>query len=130
MEESMAVATGDKNGVLRTALRSALLAFVLSLAFVLIFALIVKLTNIDGTMIGIVNQVIKILSAFLGVLFGVRDRNKWFIKGIFGGILFAVLAFLVFAVLGSGFNFMTLLTDVVVCTVAGVVGALISAGKK
>lgn len=130
MEESMVVATGDKNGVLRTALRSGLLAFVLSLVFVLIFALIVRLTNINGTMIGIVNQVIKILSAFLGVLFGVRDRNNWFIKGVLGGTIFAVLAFLVFSVLGSGFNFVTLLADVAVCAVAGIVGALISAGKK
>lgn len=130
MEESMAVTTGDKNSILRTALRSAMLAFVLSLAFVLIFAFIVKLTNINGTMIGIVNQVIKILSAFLGVLFGVKDRNKWLIKGVLGGALFAVLAFLVFSILGSGFNFMTLLTDVAISAVAGIVGALISAGKN
>ena len=98
MEKTTSLSTNTVNGggILRTVIKSAILSFILSLVFVLIFALIVKLANVDGTAVGIVNQAIKIVSAFLGVLFAVNERNGWFLKGALGGALFAFVAFLTF----------------------------------
>ena len=132
MEKTTSLSTNTVNGggILRTVIKSAILSFILSLVFVLIFALIVKLANVDGTAVGIVNQAIKIVSAFLGVLFAVNERNGWFLKGALGGALFAFISFLTFSLIVGSFNWGGLLFDVLLCAVAGIVAALLAAGKK
>ena len=130
MERSMSLGFGDKNSVFRTSLRSAFLGSVFSICLVLIFALVIKLTGVGGNAIGIVNQIIKFVSVFLGILFGVKDGSKWFFKGILGGTLFAIITFLIFSAIGSEFNFGNMIIDIVLCSLVGLVSALISAGKK
>lgn len=132
MESTMALSASESNsgGTLRTVVKSAVLSFVLSLVMVLVFALVVKLANVSGTTVGVINQIIKILSAFLGVLFAVNERNAWLVKGTLGGALFAVLAFVTFSLIGGSFNWGSLIVDVLLCAVAGAVAALLAGGKK
>ena len=42
----------------------------------LVFSLIVKLTDVSATAVPIVNQVIKILSVFLGVFFSLKNKGE------------------------------------------------------
>lgn len=76
-------------------IRGGLLSFVFATILVLVFSLIVKLTNMSATAVPIVNQVIKILSVFLGVFFLLKQGKCW-LKGILSALLFAVLSFVVF----------------------------------
>ncbi len=124
-----ATATSGQNKI-KTILKSALLSFVFSLVFVLVFALIVKLTNIGEGAIGIVNQAIKIVSVFLGVLFSVKERGGWFLNGLCGGVLYAVIAFFVFSFVGGQFNWSNLFIDIGVSGAVGILAALLAAGKK
>lgn len=131
MEKTMAYSSSvNKNGVFAVALRSALIGFVVSLILTLVFAFIVKLTGLNNNMIGIVNQVNKILSVFFGVLFGLRDRSKWFFKGALGGMIFSLLTFFVFGLLGAGFKGINLLIDLLIGLLVGVLGALFSSSRK
>ena len=57
-------------------IRGGLLSFVFATILVLVFSLIVKLTNMSATAVPIVNQVIKILSVFLGVFFSLKNKEK------------------------------------------------------
>ena len=72
------------------------MSFVFATILVLVFSLIVKLTNMSATAVPIVNQVIKILSVFLGVFFSLKNKEKCWLKGILSALLFAVLSFVVF----------------------------------
>jgi len=130
METTARSSSFGKSSVLRTSFRSALISFVISLILVLIFAFVVKLTSVSDTIIGIVNQVIKVLSVFLGVLFGLQDRSAWFLKGLLSGIFFALISFGVFGLLGANLTMLGLLGDLGISVVAGIVGALLSSIKK
>ena len=130
MEKTASYSYTEKSGVFKTALKSALLSLIISLVLVLIFAIIVKLTGLNNNMIGIVNQIIKILSVFFGILFGVTDKQRWLFKGALGGAIFALISFLIFLFLGNEFNSVTLTTDLAICVATGIVASLLSASKK
>ena len=121
--------SSDNSSSLKTIIKGALLAFVISLVLVL-FALIVKLTNIGTGTIAIVNQIIKIVSVFLGVLFAVKERPRWFINGLFGGVLYAILSFLVFSLIISSFNWAGFGIDLGISAVVGIIAALLAAGRR
>ncbi len=118
------------NSSFKIIIKGALLAFVISLVLVLLFALIVKLTNIGTGAIAVVNQIIKIVSVFMGVLFAVKERSKWFINGMFGGLLYSIISFLVFSLIISTFNWSGFGIDLGVSAVVGIIAALIAAGKR
>ncbi len=122
--------SSDNSSSLKTIIKGALLAFVISLVLVLLFALIVKLTNIGTGTIAIVNQIIKIVSVFLGVLFAVKERPRWFINGLFGGVLYAILSFLVFSLIISSFNWAGFGIDLGISAVVGIIAALLAAGRR
>jgi len=130
MEKTASYSYVEKSNVFKTALKSALLGLIISLVLVLVFAIVVKLTGLNSSMIGIVNQVIKILSVFFGVLFGVVDKKRWLFKGALGGALFAIISFLIFLFMGNQFNGVTLITDLAICVATGIVASLLSASKK
>lgn len=109
-------------------IKGGLLSFVFATILVLVFALIVKLTNISANAVPIVNQVIKVVSIFLGILFSIKSREKCWLKGILGALLFAVVSFVVFSLLAGSFNWagfgIDLVIDIIVGAVAGIICGL------
>lgn len=109
-------------------IRGGLLSFVFATILVLIFSLIVKLTNMSAGAVPVVNQVIKILSVFLGIFLSLKSREKCWLKGILAAILFAVLSFVVFSLLAGSFNWggfgIDLAIDAVVGAIAGIICGL------
>ncbi len=61
-----------KSNLLLNVLKGAIIAVSFSLVFILIFALLIKLFNISDAAITPVNQVLKIISIFLGCLFALK----------------------------------------------------------
>ena len=77
-----------------------------TLILILVFALLIKFFNISDGAIFPVNQVIKIVSLFIGILTVVKmSRTKGFLKGIILGILYYLLSYIVFSLLQGGFSF-------------------------
>ncbi|MEG1663534.1 MAG: TIGR04086 family membrane protein, partial [Clostridia bacterium] len=96
-----------------------------SLAFVLLFALIVRWASLDGKVIVPVNYAIKVLSIFLGALFGFKNAENGIIKGAVGGLLYTLFSFLIFASLdgfkSAHFNWIDLLCLSVAGGIAGII---------
>lgn len=117
-----------KRGNTSEIIKGGLLSFVFATILVLVFALIVKLTNISANAVPIVNQVIKVVSIFLGILFSIKSREKCWLKGILGALLFAVVSFVVFSLLAGSFNWagfgIDLVIDIIVGAVAGIICGL------
>ena len=118
--------------ILANILKGSLIAVSISLILILLFAVLIKLTNIPDVAISPVNQVIKIISIFLGCFLCLKKLpQKGLVTGSFVGMLYTVLAFLIFSLLGGTFSFnLTLLSDIIFATIIGGICGIMAVNKK
>ena len=126
--------TSEKgNGkILKPVLKGVLIALCISLVTILLFAFLLRFTNISENLISPVNQVIKGISIFLGVLFGMKKvKENGILNGLLIGFLFTVFAFLVFSLLDGQFVFdKTLLNDIIFGSIIGAICGIICVNLK
>ncbi len=126
--------TSEKgNGkILKPVLKGVLIALCISLVAILLFAFLLRFTNISENLISPVNQVIKGISIFLGVLFGMKKvKENGILNGLLIGFLFTVFAFLVFSLLDGQFVFdKTLLNDIIFGSIIGAICGIICVNLK
>ncbi len=126
--------TSEKgNGkILKPVIKGVLISLCVSLIAILFFAFLLRFTNISENLIAPVNQVIKGVSIFLGVLFGMRKvKENGIINGLLIGFLFTIFAFLVFSLLDGQFVFdRTLINDIIFGTIIGAICGIICVNLK
>ena len=124
--------TDDKNGMIKPIIKGVSIALAISLVAILLFAFLLRWTNISDSLIAPVNQVIKGISIFFGVLFGLKKvKENGIINGLFIGLLFTILAFLVFSLLDGAFVFdRTLINDIIFGTIIGAICGIICVNLK
>lgn len=110
-----------------TILKGAIYALIISLLGILLFAFIIKLTSLSDNLIKPINQIIKVVSIMFGCFFAFKKNNeKTLIKGLFIGILYTVLAFLLFSALNGSFNFSkTIFVDILFGGVVGIISSIV-----
>lgn len=120
------------NGVLIAVLKGSLISVVVSLIGILFFAFIIKMFGITDQFLRPVNQVIKAISILLGVFGGLKKyREKGLVLGLAIGLVYTLLAFLVFSALNGNFNFdKTLLTDILFGGIMGAICGVIAVNLK
>ena len=98
-----------------------------ALLSILVFAFIIKYTSISSSAIQPINQVIKGLSILIGCfVFGKKIKTKGWLWGAVIGVLFTLLAFVVFSILDGSFNFnLNLLYDTVFGAIMGSLAGII-----
>lgn len=100
------IALKDKKQVIVSIFSGTLLAIASTLIMILLFALIIRFFNISDGAIFPVNQIIKVVSLFLGIMIVLKKNNqKGFLKGLLLGLLYFVLSTIVFSILQGGFSF-------------------------
>lgn len=119
-------------GAFLSIVKGSLIALCISLVGILIFAFCLKFTSLPEKLITPINQVIKGISIFLGVFFGLKKRkDKGLISGLAIGLIYTLVAFLVFSLLNSSFVFdMTLLYDIIFGTIIGGICGIICVNVK
>ena len=126
--------TSEKNNgkILKPVLKGVLIALCISLVAILLFAFLLRFTNISENLISPVNQVIKGISIFLGVLFGMKKvKENGILNGLLIGFLFTIVAFLVFSLLDGQFVFdKTLLNDIIFGSIIGAICGIICVNLK
>jgi len=118
-----------KNNYLKEIFKGSMFAFILSIFFVLIFALIARLFSFNADVIPTINIVIKVTSVFCSVTFFAKINERGLIKGAGVAIGFLFVSYLFFVLLG-GKTANSLLFDLILCIIAGVVGGIISVNRK
>ena len=83
--------------------RGVVTALLTTLVSVLVFAFILSVTNLSDGVIKPINQIIKVVSVFLGCFLSVRE-DKGFVKGGLIGLISAILTLLIFSLLAGGVN--------------------------
>lgn len=118
--------------ILKPVLKGVLISLCVSLVAILFFAFLLRFTNISENLISPVNQVIKGVSIFLGVLFGMRKvKSNGIINGLLIGFLFTIFTFLVFSLLDGQFVFdKTLLNDIIFGSIIGAICGIICVNLK
>ena len=117
----------EKNSILATVLKGAVIAVFVSLIGILIFAFIIKFASLSSKVIKPVNQVIKIISIFIGVFLSLRgNKEKGWLKGILIGGVYSLLSFVLFSILNGSFNFgLSILTDLIFLSIIGAICGII-----
>ena len=113
-------------------LKGAVIAVIISLILVLLFALIIKLTDISDSVITPVNQIIKIVSIFIGVYFELKNSYySGMFKGIMVGLIYTLLSFLVFSALDGTFMLDTsFVNDLLFGGITGAISGIILVNLK
>ncbi len=121
-----------KNKLLLSVLKGSLVSLCFSLVGILIFAFILKFTNISDSVINPVNQVIKAASVLLGVFIGLKkEKEMGLVSGLLIGLIYTVVAFLVFSILDGCFVFdRTLLNDILFGGISGAICGIICVNIK
>lgn len=108
------------NSLILQILKGVIISTTISLMLILLFAVFIRFININEKLILPINQIIKILSLFIGCLFALRKSNKGFIKGLLIGVFYALFSYLIFSFLSGVMNFsLTSITDILFCGIIG-----------
>ncbi len=106
--------------------RGVVTALLTTLISVLVFAFILSVTNLSDGVIKPINQIIKLISVFLGCFLAIRE-DKGFIKGGLIGLISAILTLLIFAILAGGVNsWVSAIIDLVCGFITGGLSGVIS----
>ncbi len=119
--------TISKSSIILQLTKGVFWALSFALLAILIFAFIIKYTDISSNAIQPINQVIKALSILCGCfVFGKKIKNKGWLWGGVIGLLFTIMAFLIFSILDGSFTFnLSLLNDILFGTLMGIIAGII-----
>ena len=107
--------------------KAALLTAVFCLFFEAIFAIIIRAATPSDIVITVINWVVKCIATFVFSLICIRKERAFF-KGLIAGFIAVFLTMFLFAAIGGGFHLNILfLPEVVLMTLMGGLGALLSA---
>ena len=86
-------------------LSGTIISIALTLVLILLFAVIIRFLNVPDKAIFPVNQIIKIVSLFIGISIVLKKtKNKGFLFGVLLGLIYFILSFLVFSILQGSFS--------------------------
>mgnify|MGYP001031213785 CR=1 FL=1 len=108
-------------------IKTVIVAVIISLVAILLMAFLIKLFNISTTAIPIINQVIKGVSILVACLICIKTPSNGWVKGIVAGLLYIMLAFVIFSLLDGKFKFgLNILNDVAIGAISGMISGIIA----
>jgi len=113
-------------------LKGVLIALSVSLIGILLFALILKFCNLNDSSIKVINQIIKIVSILLGVMFCLKkDKSKGLIKGAVLGAFYTLASYFLFSILVASFSFSaSIIYDLIFSSIVGLICGVIFVNLK
>jgi len=110
--------------------KAALVSLLLSLVCAFAFAILLRACNLSDKVVLPVNQVLKTLCLFFGVLLCIRGE-KGLLKGALTGLFYAMLSYLTFSSLGGDFSLSWLIVvEVLFCMLAGSLSGIFAVNVK
>lgn len=125
---SSSIKSEEKKNLLLSILSGTIVAISVTLVLILLFALLIRFCNISDSWIFPVNQIIKVISMFVGgVVFLKKHQSKGFFKGLILGLSYYILSYIVFSILQGGFAFsLSNIYDLILTTLmGGIIGIIV-----
>ncbi len=117
-----------RKSFLLQSLKAGLLSLVFACVGVLLLALFAKLFSISDGALPIINQVLKALAVALGMLLSLKE-DKFLLKAVVGAVLYWVLSFVLFSLLGGAFRWGQIGLDLAIALAVSIIVALIKTRK-
>ncbi|MBQ2805213.1 MAG: DUF3792 family protein [Clostridia bacterium] len=114
----------NKLGFLLQSAKCGVFALVFSCVGVLLLALVAQIFSLSENLLPYINQGLKIVALVVALALCVKEE-KFLLKCIVASVVFWLLSFVLFSLLGGQFNVVQLLVDLVLCLVAGVVVGIV-----
>ncbi|MBE7074497.1 MAG: TIGR04086 family membrane protein [Clostridiales bacterium] len=113
---------------IKSLIKGSLMALSISLIAICIFAFVLRFCDISADAIKPINQVIKIVSILIGAFYALKkNKEMGLITGFLIGILYTILAFIVFSILNGGFSFQaSLINDLIFGGIAGGIAGIVA----
>ena len=124
--------SSNKKVFLMQILKGSLASLSISLVGILLFALLIHFTGLSDGFIMPINQVIKIVSIFVGVFLALKtNKMQGFVKGLLIGLIYTFLAYVLFSILSSTVSVgITSLNDLLFGGLIGGISGIISVNIK
>ncbi len=122
-----------KNNLLVSILKGTLVSVSITLILILLFALIIRFFNIADSWIFPINQIIKVISLFIGINIMLNtNKEKGFLKGLLLGLAYFFISFVIFSILQFSFSFgLNNFFDLILTTLmGGLIGIILVNIKK
>ena len=132
MKHEKVINEGSSGNFFTSLIKGALIALSISLIAICIFAFVLRFCDINSSAIKPINQAIKIISILIGTLIGLKkSKEMGFISGFCIGLLYTILAFVVFSILNGGFVFdRSIINDLIFGSLAGAIAGVIAVNFK
>ena len=117
-----------RKSLLLQSLKAGLFSLIFSCIGVLVLALLAKLCNISDGALPIINQVLKAVAVALGTLLCVK-QEKFILKALLGAVIFWVLSFVLFSILGGAFHWGQIFLDLGIALAVAVIIALLKSKR-
>ena len=126
----MAKARAGEKGTVLQILTAAAVSVLLVMAGVLLFAGAIRLFSLPTSAVRPVNQFIKTVGLFLGCVFTLKG-SRGALKGLFAGIIAALVLVLVFAVAGKAFpGLASAALDLLLFAAVGLISGIVAVNVK
>ena len=117
-----------RKSIFLQSLKTGLLSLIFSCRGVLLLALIAKLCKMSDRVLPIINQVLKVIAVAIGTLISVK-QEKFILKALFGTLIYWVLSFVLFSLLGGAFHWGQIFLDLGLALVVSIIIALIKSKR-
>ncbi len=128
MATDLSLNKNKSTSMLLNVIKGAFWGVAFSLVCVLIFAFVIKFTSVGEGSIQPVNQIIKGLSILFACwIIGKKVVNQGWLVGLFTGLTYTILAFVIFSILDGNFNFgLNVFNDLVFGSAMGIIAGIIA----
>lgn len=122
----------EKGSFVKSLIKGSLFALSISLIGICVFAFILRFIDISTDVIQPINQVIKFSSIILGVFIGLKNTKEMgLITGFLVGVLYTILAFLVFSLLNGCIALEpSFVNDIIFGGIAGAIAGVVAVNLK
>lgn len=122
----------EKGSFVKSLIKGSLFALSISLIGICVFAFILRFIDISTDVIQPINQVIKFSSIILGVFIGLKNTKEMgLITGFLVGVLYTILAFLVFSLLNGCIALEpSFVNDIIFGGIAGAIAGVVAVNFK
>ena len=120
----------QSRGLFGCIIKGCLISVICSLLAILIFAFVIKLADLNGTVIKVVNQFIKVFAIFVGCVFSI-DGKLGLIKGSLIGVLSSFIIYLILTMLAGNIDWgAAFIVEIIFSVIVGGISGIIAVNIK
>lgn len=132
LEKKASGSIQDKKGnIIFEIVKASIIALLITLVLVLVAALIMTFVEMGDLAKDIINQVIRGGSILAAAILSFKEKKLGWLKGLISGLVFVILSFVVYSLIGGSFVFgLPLVVDLGTGIVMGIISGIIAVNIK